>query len=181
MDRGQKSCTRMNKDREPQSEPRTIEQVAQIARENMLRDGYHVPMVLAEGSRQEVVMQIAEIGKTFAERERQMVQAGFALAQTGVVGILHQVFYVGEGWMSVGERGQEPHYPPSQDPTRKEVLLIMSFNAQTGQSDGRVWEMVRDATGKLVDVVAFEELEKGTGAESPLLVAFVAGFALGSQ
>ncbi len=168
----------MNHEEEPQPGPLTLEEVASLAKEMVLHDGYHVPTVIAEGNKGAVAMQITELGSTAEERQRQMFQAGFALAQTQAVGVLRQVFQVSEGWMSGGQPGERPHYPPSQDPNRKEILLVASLTVPSARNEVRVWEMIRDPTRKLVDLKAFD-----TGAEeaqSPLLNAFVAGFAMGS-
>ena len=168
----------MTPEQEPQPVPRTIEQVASTATEILLRDGYHVPMVIADGDRDTAIIQIVDLGRTFQERQRQMFQIGFALAQTGAVGVLQQAFHVSEAWLSVSKSGQEPHYPPSQDPNRKEALVVFGLNVQTVQTEVRVWEMIRDQAGKLTDLKAFDSA--AAQAESPLLNAFVAGFALGS-
>src|SRR5258706_13440624 len=125
----------MNKDRDRQPEPHTIEQVASIAKDNTLRDGYHVPMVLADGSINQAAIQIAEPGKTSEERQYQMFQAGFLLSQENSIGLLQQVFFVSEGWMSAGTTEQAPITPPSQDPNRKEILLVASLNVLTGQNE----------------------------------------------
>ena len=167
----------MNKDRDPQPNSLTIEQVAAIAKENLLRDGYHVPMVLVDGSKIDVAVQITEFGDTFEERRRQMFHAGFALAQENVVGVLQQIFFVSEGWMSVGTAEKQPFYPPSQDPNRKEVLLIANLNVLTNQNEAMKMETVRDAEGK---IIALTEPQKGTAAESSLLNTFVVGFAMGA-
>ncbi len=166
----------MNHDREPQRGPLTIEQVAAIAKETILRDGYHIPMMLVDGSKNHVAIQITEVGDTFEERQRQMFQAGFALAQENVIGSLEQVFFVTEAWMSAGTQDKEPVYPPSQDPNRKEILFISCLNVLTRENEALTFEMIRDAEGKLVELT---QLQRSTEAESPLLNAFVVGFAMG--
>jgi hypothetical protein len=113
------------------------------------------------------------------ERQRQMFQAGFALAQENALDVLRQVFHISEGWLSVGQPGKKPHYPPSQDPNRKEVLLVSRLNVGAAQNEIRVWEMLRDSAGKLTDLVEFQS---GAGeAANPLLDAFASGFAMGSS
>ncbi len=170
--------TQVNQDRETQPTPLTLEQVASLAKEIILRDGYHIPTVIAEGPKRVVAIQFSEVGKTSEERQSQMFQAGFALAQTHTISDLQQVFHVSEGWMSTGKLGELPRTPPSQDPNRKEVLLVMHFNVATERTDSKIWEMIRDTTGTLIDLKEFEP--GADDAKSPLLSAFVLGFAHGS-
>jgi hypothetical protein len=169
----------MNKDHEPRPGPLTIEEVAEIAKETVLRDGYHIPTVLVSGSQQDVAIQIAEFADTSEERQRQMFYAGFTLAQEHVVGVPQQVFFISEGWASVGTANQPPMTPPSQDPNRKEVLVIAHSNILTVEDNVLTFEMLRDSEGKLVGLTQLHETTEGRQAESPLLRAFVVGFAMG--
>ncbi len=52
----------MNHEEEPQPGPLTIEEVASLAKETVLRDGYHVPTVIVEGDTGAMAMQITELG-----------------------------------------------------------------------------------------------------------------------
>jgi hypothetical protein len=169
----------MNKDREPQAGSLTVEKVAEIAKETLLRDGYHVPTVLVSGSQQDVAIQITELADTSDERQRQMFHAGFILAQEHVVGVPQQIFFISEGWMSVGTQDSLPMTPPSQDPNRKEVLLIAHTNILTVEDNVLTFEMLRDREGKLIGLTQLHENTEGRQAESPLIRAFVTGFAMG--
>jgi hypothetical protein len=169
----------MNKDREPRPGPLTIEKVAEIAKETVLRDGYHIPTVLVSGSQQDVAIQITEIADTSEERQRQMYYAGLTLAQEHVVGVPQQIFLISEGWASVGTEDNPPMTPPSQDPNRKEVLLIAHSNVLTVEDNVLTFEMLRDTEGKLVGLTQLHEKTEGRQAESPLIRAFVVGFAMG--
>jgi hypothetical protein len=165
-------------EREPEQVPWSIEQVVSLAKEAALRDGYHAPTVIVDGDNGTVLVQISELGNTFEEREYQMFQLGFSLADMKTVNNLRQVFFITEGWMSTRTPDQAAFYKPSQDPHRKEVLLISHRNIQTSQSQLNVWEMIRDKNRKVIDLKVFGQ---GTEeAETPLLEAFVGGFTLGS-
>jgi len=83
--------------------------------------------------------------------------------------------------MSLSAREQPPITPPSQDPQRKEALLISHLEI-TGQREAVVLlEMQRDPQGKLIGL---REIVRTSDAESevhsPLLRAFVDGFRLGT-
>jgi hypothetical protein len=71
---------------------------------------------------------------------------------------------------------------PSNDPARKEVLVIDCLNIQSQKNDLVVFEMIRNAEGALADLRDFGTSDdKGAlTAHSPLLTAFVKGFSAGS-
>ena len=166
------------KDHEPQPHLRTIEEIASIAKENLRRDGFHIPTIIAQGSRTTVAFQFTEFGRTPQARRQHLYQAGILVGQEGAVGILWQVFYVGEGWMSRSETDKAPDQLPSQDPQRKEILFVAHGDVRglEFKDDMRIWEMVRNSAGKLVDFVAFDH---ETNIVESSLVDFVAGYAIG--
>ncbi len=168
----------INHEEEPQRNPVTIEEIASLAKENLLRDGKHAPTVIVDGDKAVVTIRIKPV-RTSQECQRQLFQAGFALAKTKELNDLQQVFLISEGWMSVGGADKTPDYPPSQDPDRKEILLVSSLTVPTAHNEVKVWEIIRDQTGMLLDLKEFD-----TGvmqAQSPLLNAFLTGFTMVSS
>src|SRR5262245_26421072 len=99
----------------------TLEAVAEMAEEVLLRDGMHVPTLIAEGEQNAVVLQIPDIADSHEERVSQMGLAGFAIAHGAQIGSLRQLFFVSEGWLSEMPK-DAPFSTPSQDPNRIEVL-----------------------------------------------------------
>ncbi len=93
-----------------------LENIAHLACENVLKDGTHVPTIIAQGSRGVLVAGIEDLPGTHDERCQAMASAGFAMAQSGKIGRLEQVFFITEGWMSVPSQGKLPDSLPSQDP-----------------------------------------------------------------
>lgn len=165
------------------SKPRlSLEDVAQFAKAVALQDGYHRPTLIAEGERQAIVTQIESIAPTHEGRAQQMFTLGAVLAESGELGVLQQVFFITEAWMSVATTDEPPHVPPSQDPQRREILVVSRLTIQPPQTEIVVYEMKRDSANTLIHL---EEMEKNTTgepeavAESPLLEAFAIGF-LGS-
>ncbi len=160
----------------------TLELVARHATEIALRDGSHQPTLIVESDQnQSGILQFGIMPGTFAEREQQMFTAGFVFSRRGEVGALKQVFFITEGWMSLLENDQTPEMRPSEDPKRKEVLLISQMNTQNHQQDMVIYEMLRDDAGALQDLLEFKvEGESGEEhMESPLLEAFVLGYQAG--
>lgn len=163
--------------REREPERFELEGIAQLAKEVALRDGHHVPMLIAEGSEGPAVLQIGGLPSTHEERARLMRAAGMALAQSGEMGELRKVFFISEAWMSQAGEGRPPRIRPSQDPERLEVLIVSSLEVQTKATQIVAFEMIRDVQGQLAELRLLEVGEGQRGhAESPLLNAFARGF-----
>lgn len=167
----------MTKETEPQPLPLPFELVTHVAREMTLRDGGHAPTLIIDGSSGPVFVQIDALAPSHNERIEQMFFAGATLAREGHLGRLRQVFFISEAWLSTAQDGLLPNTPPSQDPNRKEVLIISGYAPSTRQANLAVLEMVRDQDGTLRDLREFEQFEDDEDqVESPLLMAFVKGF-----
>jgi hypothetical protein len=167
----------MSKERPDQPQPPTLEELARIATEVTLLHGYHPPTVFIAGSRRMVTAGFEELAPTHEERVRQMFAAGYALAPEAQVGRLQQVYFISEGWLSSAEGGQALTRPPSEDPARKEVLLVSGLEIANRQSALVMHELVRDDDGTLRELREVRRSDdEGVNVESPLLLAFVAGF-----
>src|SRR6476660_572319 len=105
----------------------TIEEIISNAKEIMLRDGQHIPTLIVEGSKSLVGGQIPDLPATHGERVELMRFLGQAAAKSGRVDQLQQVFMVSEGWMSEPNEDKPKDMKPSQDPDRKEVLIISAI------------------------------------------------------
>ena len=82
--------------------------------------------------------------------------------------------------MSMAKKGGAIEVPPSQDPNRKEVLIISSSSdVQARRASLVVFEMLRDGEGQLVELEQLHTVEdEDLRVASPLLNAFVEGFRL---
>jgi hypothetical protein len=170
----------MSKERWRGPQPFTFEEATRSAREVVLESGGHVPVLIAEGSRGSFGGRIANLPDTHEDRARWMLSAGYALARSEEVGELQKVIFISEGWMSTGV-GRSPESRPSQDPARKEVLLVSELMLRDHCSRVAIFEMVRDVEGELTeprDLQLPGEYEEGH-AETPLLDAFADGFYMG--
>jgi hypothetical protein len=160
----------------------TFEHVVSRAKAFALREGGHIPMLIAQGNEGNVVLGM-EISPEFREeRFDMMFAAGMEVAKRDMVGLLEEIFFVNEGWMSVAEEENRPVVPPSQDPERIEVLQITGIDVTDGDRiQMQIFEMVRDVQGDLTNLDEIENLkeEKEGRAESPLLAAFLDGYRKG--
>ncbi len=163
----------------------TIKEVCELAKQTALAYSGHVPMLIVNGSKSSAICQLESLPDTHEAKAQRMAMTGFSLARKNEIGLPKQVFLVTEGWMSTAKDGKIPQIRPSQDPNRKEVLLVNSLNVQPRQLDGVVFEILRDRKAKIVELKELQlhpkESEKGEPLkmESPLLDAFVFGFGKG--
>lgn len=155
-----------------------FEEIVSIAKELMLRDGHHVPILIVEDNRKLIAGQIQDMPATHGERVELMRFLGQAAAKSGRVERLNQVYMVSEGWMSKANEGNLPQVRPSQDPNRTEVLIISCMDVKHRRKEIKLYEILRDTNQQ---VIGFEEClpdqdKKDETIEIPLLEAFVHGF-----
>src|SRR5688572_17866163 len=112
---------------ERKQNPITLEQIISNAKEIMFRDGNHAPMLIIEGRKSLVAGPIPDLPDTHKKRMELMRSLGQETAKSGSVDHLQQVFMVTEGWMSVASKDEPAEILPSQDPNKKEVLIISAL------------------------------------------------------
>jgi hypothetical protein len=125
-----------------------------------------------------VAGQIPDMPATHGERMELMHFLGQAAGKSGRVEQLRQVFMVLEGWMSVATEDKPPQVRPSQDPNRKEVLIVSGIQMKELKRQMKVYEIMRDSDEKVVGIEEFvpDKEKKDQSVETPLLDAFVHGF-----
>lgn len=157
----------------------TLETLALIAREVTLEQGGHLPMMVVQGSEGSMMAQLEDMPATHEERAQLLYSLGFNLGQERKFGQLKQVFMTTEAWLSMGSDDAPPVMPPSQDPNRKEVLVISSFKLEDHSAGLLLYEMIRE-DGELVDLQQLQPVSEGEGiAQNPLLEAFASGYLTG--
>jgi hypothetical protein len=154
-----------------------FEDVAQKAKEIALQDGSHVPILIVEGSRGMAISQMRDMPDTHDQRLDLMRSLGQAAARSGKLGRLNQVFFISEAWMSVANNGKPPDMRPSQDPNRKEVLIVTGLELKRQQKHLRIFEMIRNPEQRVVDLSELSPPQDKDGSiEIPLLDAFAQAF-----
>lgn len=170
----------MRKEWKQRPAPITFELVSRLATESLLRQGSHPPILIVDGSRNPIVIQLEVLAPNFEGRLRQMFVTGQALAFEGTAGRLRGVYFVTEAWLSQAREGSLPDMPPSKDPQRKEVLIASGLSGLIGhrrQVHMAIFEMIRDEQGVLREVrdYTFPD-DPEVAADTPLLEAFLTGF-----
>ena len=156
----------------------TIEEIISNAKEIMLRDGSHIPTLIVEGSKSLVGGQIPDLPPTHGERVELMRFLGQAAAKSGRVDQLQQVFMVSEGWMNEPSEDKSTNMRPSEDPNRKEVLIISAIQMKERKKQMEIFEVVRNSDEQVVSFEKFlpDTEKKVESVDIPLLDAFVQGF-----
>ena len=164
----------------PERDPNrvTLEEIISNAKEIMVREGNHIPTLILEASKSLVVGRIPDLPPTHGERVELMRFLGQAAAKSGRVDQLQQIFMITEGWMSVAKEDKPPEIQPSQDPNRKEVLIISAIQMKERKKLMKVFEILRDSDAQVVSLEEFlpDAEKKDESVEVPLLDAFVQGF-----
>jgi len=156
----------------------TIEEIVSNAKEILLRDGQHLATLIVEGGKSLIAGQIPDLPATHGERVELMRFLGQAAAKSGRVDRLHQVVMVSEGWMSEPSENKPTDMRPSQDPNRKEVLIISGMQIKEHKKQMEVLEILRDSNQQVVSLEEFlpDKEKKDESIDIPLLDAFVEGF-----
>lgn len=149
-----------------------LKEIIDTAKQVMLRDAYHSPLLFVRGKTKNVFTSLPNFGDTNDERVWKMLNAGTQVACKSNVGELDTMILVTEAWMSTNLTVQ-----PSKDPKRIEVLLINSLDARTGEEEIRMFEIIRDRQQKVIDLKDCP-LPGGVSAKGSLLPAFQKGYQL---
>lgn len=147
-----------------------VEQIIRLAKKLVLEMGYLEPILFVKGSKSKFVLDFKEFGDTSEQRELHMLKAGAWLAYKHHVGELEALVFVNEAWM-----GTNINVLPSKDPNRIEVLLINTFDPGTKEESLIMFEMVRNAQGKVTDLKEKTLPETGS-VKGILLPAFQKGY-----
>jgi len=116
-----------------------VKKITEIAKELMLRDGYHAPMVFTIGTNGKVFTLLERFGDTADERVKDMLLAGAMVAEKRNVGELELIILVNEAWM-----GTNLSVLPSRDPKRVEALLINVLDVRTQEEQLIMFEVIRN-------------------------------------
>lgn len=159
----------------------TIEGIANQAGQILLRDGYHVPTILAHTEDGSLVpIGLRNFGDTTEERIQHLFALGKNMRRTiPTQAKVTAFFIIHEAWLSRHNESNERIYiKASQDPNKIEVLLVVRRVLATYEIQTVALQMLRDADGRLHDIVYIDDLfeDEEDRIESPLMDALVGGF-----
>lgn len=157
--------------------PLTLDGVSELARKTILRDGYHAPILIVEGTDERLLIPVEEFPDTAEGRIYTLYSLGRQVKRERPIGSLKQVFLITEAWISIGADQSRLVVPPSQDPNRLEVLLIGRTDVAASTHEIRLLEVVRNAADKVSRVKnRTPSVNENMRVESPLMQAFIAAY-----
>ena len=161
----------------------SFDEIASNAKEHLLESGEHLPALILEASNDIFVGEIPDVPGTHGDRMELMRLLGESAANGGKVGQLSQVFMISEGWMSMGAKDKPAVMSPSEDPNRKEVLIVSSINILEDMKRIELFEIFRDENKKVIDLTRLlpDEDKKDESVKIPLLETFVQSFRIAYQ
>lgn len=155
-----------------------VQSILARAKEMLLEDGEHPPTLFVEygqGGAFDILLFANFPFSTTLERKMALFSVGReqGIAHPGKRVV--QACLVIEAWMSTAKTKEEIKHSPSQDPNRQEVLMVLTLDATDSSLPETIQrvEMVRDGSGKLVDLLQSREAIR---SESVFLASFLAGY-----
>jgi len=147
-----------------------VKEIADFAKQFMLKAGYHAPMVFVKGTTGKVAVELKSFGDTNDERVLNMLNAGTHTACKSNVGELELIVLISEAWMS-----RNLDMLPSKDPKHTEMLMINSLDARTQEENMTAFEIIRDPRGQVISLKDWD-LPDGGSVKGNLLPAFQKGY-----
>lgn len=165
----------------------TMEEVVEDAKRRLIATNEHMPTIIACTEKGNGLLILSDLPNTHEEKVKVMMAAGNQLKkkEDAVGHILYKTYFISEAWMSshiskdAYKKGDFTR--PSEDPNRVECLVIASLDmSPNSKGEGAFLEMVRDKSGKVVDLKSNSSTKSGE-IDSPLLKAFFVGFYKGEE
>lgn len=146
-----------------------IQSLIDMAKKRLVEDGGHPPILYAENKDGGVSMfYFADLPESTFEKQKACFALGREHGIDSPGNPIAHLYFVSEAWTS---HNQEYAFP-SDDPERKEALVINSMSGETAKMEGTTAEILR--TGGAVTVLPVKKLEE---VHNALLFAFMAGVA----
>lgn len=145
-----------------------LDELSQVAVQQLLQDGFHPPMLVVEGEQNKRSCNFGIFISELDENRMDMMFAiGHMLREEHNVTKIVRLFMISEAWQ----------FTPDDPDDKKETLIVSEYDITTRQADIRSFYMLRNVEGELAEV----ELEGGeiTEIEAPLLETVYYGFLQG--
>jgi hypothetical protein len=160
-----------------------MQTIVDQAVKSLKQRGNHPPLVIVEFERlpKPVLIPIVRIPPQPSQLRHTLFLMGKQAADQYRQWKILRVWYISEAWMSVEPHGISPASRPSQDPKRREVLVINELDATTEALAQKIeiQEMYRNKSRKITNVLPLSQLSEEGGMErasSAVLLNFLAGF-----
>lgn len=155
-----------------------IQDIIQIAKENLLKNKSHPPTFLVERrgivkpKMDIVILDYLADGTPAQKLQIFNVARGFAQQYRWNAKDIIEIAYIAESWVIARKPDDDPNERPSQAADRKEMLYVSLLTTRPRTINGQLIEILRDGSGDLVDLLQYTPIEP---CEHVLLAAFLAG------
>jgi hypothetical protein len=152
-----------------------ISDILSMAKESIMKNGEHAPMLYVEGKQGDVTMAyFADLPATTLERQIMLFGLGREHGITHPDNPVQEVYFISEAWVSTAMHKGKPKYnAPSEDPNKKEMLIVLHLDGSTAKTTMHRFEMQRDGSGALMDLLTIPD-DLGD-IHDKLLPSFLAG------
>jgi hypothetical protein len=155
----------------------TTEDVIHLASDTLTTCGTHAPTLILEDTRQKYALALPSTAETWEHRAAEMFALGTVVGRGEWLGDLTQGFFNSEPWAAIAPPGRVPNHRPSQDPSRREVLVIVRFSAERSAEEITISEVKRAENGSGSVLRPFQQGPFELPAtQSAVLAAFVSGY-----
>ena len=151
-----------------------FEQTKTLVKEITMAQGGHNPQLFAFTEKGVALLILDDLPSDHDQKVFLFRLAGAKLANSTGTEQINELHFVSEAWFSIQKNEQE-FIQPSQDPDKKEAIIIVGKDYQNNTSNMSNLEMIRDTAGKLIELKDTGNDEEQS-FESPLLDAFKQGF-----
>lgn len=125
-----------------------IERLLKIARENLVRDGFLLPVLFLQlAAKAPLILELRKFPNTSLEKQAYFGNIGAHFGRLGQR--IEEAVSLAEAWMVLAQQAPAAfRFPPSRHPSRQEVLALVGRDAANTRSTQVIQPFARDAGNK---------------------------------
>lgn len=153
----------------------TLNDIEEAACDTMLSTGQHIPQLIVVGTKHIGISLLNSMPNDFEDRQKALFNAGYTIGASKKLGIVMDIYFIAEAWMSILDDHEIMQKRPSEDPKRIEVLAIHKLDLVNNAKNMSVFRVIRNSQGKIVKLQK-QDNKEASEIRSPLVEAFAEGY-----
>lgn len=160
-----------------------INKIVKTVKKTILEQGGHHPTIIVEFEDEQDAVVLFDDMPTDGHKKHMMFFTAGRKVGTEIKLEVRDLCLISEAWLSKAMEGGQPKYDrPSLDPNKKEAIIISRIQVMPGPDKPQLvsslysYEMLRDGSGELMDLLKYGEFKDGD-VTNPLLSYFLSGIA----
>ena len=147
-----------------------IDEIFDLAKQNLMRDGELETTIILVTKTAICACATEEVPADYFDQLDLLLHMGHRLVKRYPLNTIEEIFIVSEAWThgTFQDDGTPMYQHPTDDPKRREILVVNSFNTATADEVTYSAEIIRSGS---VDLLALPQLEK----HSPEMLALFTG------